>query len=124
MATIYCIPLPGHPLFFNECPNGTYLGNPDHVQHHIKWARFEEEADGTNTRLVCSCHRRHECARYVVDTAFLSRAAHELRRIGKRVRIDTLNASVEIELEVLYLRKRGHELRPQPAERTRAVAVV
>lgn len=109
MATIWCIPLPGHPIFLNECPRGTDFGN----FHHIKWALLAEEAiEDTNTRLACAC-KRGDCARYVVDTEHLRAVAHRLRRSHASERITTLYASVEVNVSFLELRRPGSDVRPR-----------
>lgn len=110
MATIWCIPLPGHPIFLNECPRGTDLGN----FHHIKWALLAEEAvEDTNTRLTCTC-KRSDCAHYLIDTQHLRAVAHRLRESHTSERITTLHASVEVSVSFLELRKPGSDVRPRP----------
>jgi hypothetical protein len=124
MSTIWCIPLPGHPIFLNECPRGTNLGKPENIQYHIKWARLDERSDGTNTRLTCSCSLKHSCATYVIDTQHLRAVAHQLRTAHAPVRITTLHASVELELHLLGLRKEDQDLRPRlESQRTHIQAV-
>jgi hypothetical protein len=119
VGPIFVVPLDRNPIFFNECPRGTFIGGV-----HMKWAELKlVRANGTtDVELHCSCSDGITCCSYILDGRLLLATA-DLLRIGPPSRVVSTCDGVALELKRLELRKSEETRRIRhPEYRAAAVA--
>ena len=119
MRTIWVVPLAADPIFFNECPRGSRVGD---VQ--IRWAelKFIQSPLMRDAELHCNCSQGIACCQYSLDRVELLTRAEQLR-LGLRPPLLRTSDGEEVELKKLELRKAEIAQRSQqPSYRAAAVA--